>query len=323
MSTLWHWLLAILSSVVAIFPQGNAATIPSDTVLPHVEQQYGDTPEVQGITTSLLPPAQYKREVARKDDWTPPVTDDLTAASIMIMDKSSGRILWSRNPEKVWPTASITKLMSAIIFMEQSGDTDEFWQTTYTMKEDDEADGTVYIYRNEDATVEELFHLSLIGSINSTTRAMLHAIGLSTEDAVHMMNKKARSFGLWNTSFSDVTGLSSENVTTAKEAAWLLKEALAYDKIRDALLMPSYDVILPNGRGVRVQNTNKLLGTDLVIEGGKTGFITESGYNFTVSVENEAGDAVIIVVMGTAAPELRFTEAASLAEWTFDNYIWQ
>jgi serine-type D-Ala-D-Ala carboxypeptidase (penicillin-binding protein 5/6) len=324
MSALWHWFLTFIGGLHLLIPSINTEPLP-EPPLPEqpvmIELQYGDIPEVAGVT-SELPNSLYKREAERVVTWSPPETDSLTAESIMIMDKSSGKILWSRSPEKEWPMASITKLMSAIVFMEMLED-DAIWDLRYTMTEEDEVDGTVYLYRGEDVRVEELFNLSLVGSINSATRAMMHAVGLTDVEAVEKMNKKAREFGLWNTSFSDVTGLSFANMTTAKEAAWLLKEALAYDEIQQAVVQQSYSIKTDSNRSVNVLNTNKLLGNGYDIEGGKTGFISESRYNFAVSVKNNTGDAVIIVVMGTDDTSLRFSEASALVSWTFDNYTWR
>ena len=323
MDALWHWFLALLGSLSLLLPGGEPPTEPETPVLPvSIEQQYGDAPEVAGITTNL-PPVAIKKTIERNDSWAPPETDELTAESIVIMDKTSGKVLWSRSPEKVWPTASITKLMAAIVFMEEAKQREITWDTVYTMAESDEVDGTVYIYRGEEVTVDDLFHLSLVGSVNSATRALFHAIGLNDDEVVETMNRQARTFGLWNTTFSDVTGLDDANVTTAKEAAWLLKEALLYDDIQQTLRLPSYEFTTRSGRDISVMNTNKLLGGDLVVEGGKTGFITESRYNFAVSVQNETRDAVIVVVMGTNEIDLRFSEAAFLAGWAFENYHWQ
>jgi D-alanyl-D-alanine carboxypeptidase len=241
----------------------------------------------------------------------------------MIMDKSFGTILWSRSPEKVWPLASITKLMSAIVFLETIEGNVSVFEDEYVMTKKDAVDGTVYIYQGEEVKIGDLFNLSLVGSINSATRALLHSIGLTDEEAVDKMNKLARSRGFWNTEFSGVTGLNHNNVTTAKEAAWIIKEALSYEIIQETLIKDSYTLVTDVGRSVKVLNTNKLLGGDLTIEGGKTGYIAESGYNFAVSVKNDNEDLVIIVVLGTEEPSLRFSETEFLANWVFNNYEWK
>lgn len=320
MSAIWHWILTLFMSLSVVTPVDIQVVVEEPIVV--IEQEYGDTPEVAGITTGL-PTVLLKREAKRLQSWTPPVTDELTAESIMIMDKSFGTILWSRSPEKVWPLASITKLMSAMVFLEEVDGSEDIFDQPYIMTKNDAVDGTAYIYQGEEVKISDLFGLSLVGSINSATRALLHSIDLSDEEAVEKMNKLARSRGFWNTHFSDVTGLDFNNVTTAKEAAWIIKEALSYEKIQQTLIKDSYTLITDLNRSVTVLNTNKLLRSKLSIEGGKTGYIAESGYNFAVSIQNESGEAVIIVVLGTDNPTLRFSETEFLAEWVFDNYEWK
>lgn len=319
MAAIWHWVLTLLASLNIIAPISEVP-VPEPVVI--IEQEFGDTPQVAGVSTGF-PEADMRLEAHRSSVWEPPQSDELTAESIMIMDKNSGKILWSRSPEKVWPLASITKLMGAIVFMEERGNDADIWQDTHIMTAEDVVDGTIYIYQGEEVTVDDLFHFSLVGSINTAARALFHSVELEDDEVIEKMNAYARSKGFWNTQFFDVTGLSSENVTTAKEAAWIVKEALSYDKIRETLIKDSYTITTNTGRKTKVLNTNKLLGGDFTIEGGKTGYITESKYNFAASIMNEQGDAVIIVVLGTDEQNLRFTETATLAEWAFDNYEWK
>lgn len=320
MSAIWHWILTLLASFSIISPTPTQIVAEEPVVV--IEQEFGDKPEVAGITSGL-PTAPLKREAKRLPTWAPPVTGELTAESIMIMDKSFGTILWSRSPEKVWPLASITKLMSAIVFLEEIDENESVFDKRYVITKNDAVDGTVYIYQGEEVGVEDLFNLSLVGSINSATRALFHSIGLTDEVAIEKMNKLARSRGFWNTHFSDVTGLDYNNVTTAKEAAWIIKEALSYEKIQETLIKDAYTLVTDRNRSVTVLNTNKLLGSELSIEGGKTGYITESGYNFAVSVQNDVGEAVIIVVLGTDEPSFRFSEVEFLADWVYTNYEWK
>jgi len=332
MSVLWQWFIGILASFIALFSFTPAMPQEEQSYV-IIEQTYGDAPQVADVNNQL-PRVNYKRVVVRRQSWTPPVTDHLSAETIMIMDISSGKTLWSRSPEKHWPTASITKLMSAIIFLDEYSKDDPVWERRYTLADEDEEDGTIYIYRGEVVSVEELFNISLIGSVNSATRALFHAVGMSDEEVVEKMNKKARAFGLWNTKYYDFTGLDFNNITTSKEAAWLLKEALEYDKIRESLQRESYSLTTTNGREINITSTNKLLGrrisigdgasgTSFGIEGGKTGFISESGYNFAVSLHTTTGDAVIIVILGADSMEARFTEVIALAEWVLTNYTWK
>ena len=256
-------------------------------------------------------------------DWAPPESEKITAENYVVMDKATGRILYSRNPNSIWPAASLTKLMTAIIFLDEVNKSDVFWNDEITIRSSDITNGTAYVYEGESVTLKDAFISGLVGSLNTMTSLFARSTGFSNEDYTLRMNARARALGLWNTHFSDVTGLSPQNVTTAKETAWLLKEALLYKEIRDALILPEYKFqTLYANRSVKVKSTNKLLESSLLVEGGKTGFTSEAKYNFAVSIGSMAGDSVIVVVLGSSSEEARFSDASALALWAFDNHEW-
>lgn len=255
--------------------------------------------------------------------WVPPVSEGITAENYVVMDKGTGRILYSRNPNSPWPAASLTKLMTAIIFLDELNNASVAWDDAITVRASDTTNGTAYVYQGETVTVRDAFISGLVGSLNTMTILFVRATGVQYDDYLVRMNARARGLGLWNTKFIDVTGLSSENVTTAKETAWLLKEALSYQDIRDALILSHYAFqTLRTNRTVNVTSTNKLFDSNLRIEGGKTGFTSEAKYNFAVSIDSGTGDEVIVVVLGSLTEDARFSDARALASWAFNNYQW-
>jgi D-alanyl-D-alanine carboxypeptidase len=267
--------------------------------------------------------SSQEHEPVRTAHWEQPDTERISAKSFVVMDSATGRILWSRNPDTVWPTASIAKLMTAIEFLEAQKELAVPWETTVRMTKEDDGNGTVYVFRDEEILLKDAFTAALVGSVNSLTNAIRRSTGIPREEFVYAMNERARRYGLWKTTFADVTGLSGTNVTTAKEASWLLQEALSYQEIREALQKSRFSFKTAGGREVTVVSTNKLLGGDMRIDGGKTGYIAESLYNFAVRISNEAENHIIVVVLGSIGDEERFEEAAYLSEWAFVNHEWR
>ena len=142
------------------------------------------------------------------------------------------------------------------------------------------------------------------------------------------MNEKARELGMIDTFFTDPSGLDSTNVSTASDIVMLLNEAMKQERIRDTLIKPEYNLYSDQrGQSHHMWNTNWLLlgwvtNDFYKIYGGKTGYISASGYNFTVRVANEAGKILDVVVLGADTHEGRFTEARDVSEWAFENYEW-
>lgn len=303
------WLF-IVSLVVRLFTADTqASSLPS-------LQTEGD-----GSTVARAHSEETVRMPHTIEGWVPPPRESITAEHYVVMDKASGSILYSRDPNTPWPAASLTKLMTAIIFLDK-GPVHIPWDDTITILPADRTNGTAYVYEGESLTLRDAFTSGLVGSLNTMAHVLVRIEGSSHEEYVSRMNARARVLGLWNTTFTDVTGLSGENMTTAKEAAWLLKEALQYEEIKGALVLPTYTFHTTKGRAVTVKSTNKLLSRGLHIEGGKTGFTTEAKYNFTMSVANGEGDAVIVAVLGSVGDEERFHDAETLASWAFTNYRW-
>ena len=247
----------------------------------------------------------------------------IIASSSIAIDRDSGTVLWDNNSDAIRPIASITKLMTALVFL----NTDPAWDKTYELqKEDVRVGGKSYIYPGDQVKVKDLFYLMLIGSDNTAAVALARSIGLTEAEFVAKMNQQAKDFGLLNTKFEDISGLSNGNVSTAKEVLILAKKCLASPKIRDATIEENYEFSTAGGRDVKVQSTDSLLSVFPVdginIIGGKTGHTDEAGYCFVGEFVNQAGHKIISAVMGTDSNEDRFAETKKLVKWTYDNYSW-
>ena len=140
----------------------------------------------------------------------------LTAKSALVLDLDKGTVLYDKNSEEVRSIASLTKLMTAMVFLECGID---LFDTVTISREDTRASARSHLRPGETFYLIDLLHASLMPSDNRATRALVRATGLSPQEFVGRMNRKADSLGLVNTEFTDPTGLDADNVSTAWETA--------------------------------------------------------------------------------------------------------
>jgi D-alanyl-D-alanine endopeptidase (penicillin-binding protein 7) len=244
---------------------------------------------------------------------------DITAKAALVVDKETNQILYSKNPDQVMPIASITKLLTALVFLETNPD----WQTKVTMQPNDEVYRAKYVYRGEIWSIKDLFWTMLIGSDNNATMALVRSTGLSTTEFVSRMNQKAQVLGMKNSNFFDPTGLSEKNIASATDIWLLAKSGWQHELIMQPASQTGYNLSVGNSSNTRrVINTNLLLGSFLDIKAGKTGFIDEAGYCLTTLVTNQQAKEIFLVVLGSTTEADRWQDAKALAWWTFNNWLW-
>lgn len=245
-----------------------------------------------------------------------------SASAVLVADASSAAVLLETGEKAPRPIASITKLMSALVLLERDPD----WPATTTVPGDEVED--THMYAGDTYSLGDLWHAALVGSSNKAMLAMVDALGFGREEFVARMNDRARELGMTSTTFADPTGLDERNVTTPKGASALLRAAIENETIRSALQTRGYDLYSPERKKPHhMWNTNWLLlgwitNSFSSIHGGKTGFLPDSGYNVAVSVSDEKGHVVDVVVLGAPGNEARFIDARVAAEWVYTNYEW-
>lgn len=251
----------------------------------------------------------------------------LTASSSIAIDQKTGKILYENQADELRLIASLTKLMTALVFLEHNPG----WQQTITIESDDhQPGGIVYLIAGESVTVESLFNLMLVSSANEAAVALARASGLTPEEFVAAMNQKAKSLGLKQARFIDVTGLSDYNQATAREVVLLFKAAAAHPEILQAISRRDYELkIINKDITRRAPSTISVLGRDFglanevyQVEAGKTGYLEKAGYCFASQVSNQVGVKILSVVLGSATINDRFNDTKGLAYWVFNNYVW-
>lgn len=247
------------------------------------------------------------------------------AGSVIILDED-GSELATKNADTVRPIASLTKLMTAMVLLDNGLD---FSKTiTYNPKKHYAYKNYMNIKRNEVFRAEDLWFGMLVGSLNIETRMLIDAIGVPEPTFIDKMNIKASVLGLEHTKFFNVTGLSAdlvkgqkyENVSTARETAALFQEALKYPQIAGALALPAYhfeEVVDKDKKKEHYfHHTNKMMQEALPyrIVASKTGYTEEAGACFILLTTSRAGNR-LIVSLGDPNYLQRFTEPKRLAEW--------
>jgi D-alanyl-D-alanine endopeptidase (penicillin-binding protein 7) len=264
--------------------------------------------------------APKKRRRARRRSSTlrlPAVTPygipRLHVKAAYVVDENSGRVLFQKNPERVMPIASLTKLVTAMVLL----DTDPDWdRTVEILPEDVKNSSRSRIRPREEMTIRDLIHASLMSSDNVATKALARTCGLTREEFVRRMNTKADSLGLTGTRFVEPTGLSEQNVATAEGCARLLI-AVSSNPIVSAIMQKQNYAFVSNRKPHNLINTNRLLRSKWRVTAGKTGFINEAGYCLATSVEAPTGTGITAVVLGAPSNALRFAEARRILDWTF------
>src|SRR5690349_16019233 len=240
------------------------------------------------------------------------VVPAIRAEAAIVYNPVTQEVLWETNAQNERSIASITKVMTAVVFLEHALD---LTQPVRIEKSDVRAASTTYLRANDVLTPQDLLHLLLIGSDNAAARALARISPFGTEGFVEHMNAKAHELGLEHTHYDDPSGLIDTNVSSAYDMARLISFAAGDERIA-SIMRKSSEQIVTSRRIVNVHSTNKLLlGGDIDVRGGKTGFIRKSGYCLATLLQLPQGDPVAVVVLGARSSAGRFLEAKHLFSW--------
>lgn len=243
----------------------------------------------------------------------------IKSKAALAVDIEKGDILFEKNMEKQLPIASLTKLMTALVFLEQNPNLDDTAEIIYA---DAKFAGRSGVRVRETLTLKDLLHTSLMCSNNRTTKTLVRVSGLSFEDFVTRMNQKAEEIGLENTCFYEPTGLDENNQSTALDCARLISFALTDSVIASITSKKIYSftsVYKKRKRRRQIMNTNSLLLSSLNVKGGKTGYNGASGWCLGTLVENKDGTKIATVVLGAPSSLTRFRETKSIIKWSLQK----
>lgn len=278
------------------------------------------------LTTNLGSHAAY----AAKVEITPNSLG-VEARSAILIDADTGQVLYSVNAEKAYPPASMTKLMTEYLVLEEitAGRLNMTDMVTATKEAASiPPDGSqIYLAEGDQHTVKDLYMAMAVQSANDATIALADRIGGTEQGFVEKMNETAKTLGLTTAHFTGATGLADTTVISAGDMAKLASILIKkHPEFLDFSKTPSY---LFRGKD-KMTNLNWMLETNKSIpnfkqyaypgvDGMKTGYIGAAGYCFTGTAKR--GDLRLIsVVMDTASKSSRFIQTAKLFDYGFDNF---
>jgi serine-type D-Ala-D-Ala endopeptidase (penicillin-binding protein 7) len=248
-----------------------------------------------------------------KVDASGDLVPDLRAAAAIIYNPHTNQVLWEENSQDQRSIASITKVMTATVFLEDNPDLS---QEVTIARSDVYAASTTKLILNDKVTADDLLHLLLIASDNAAARALARISPQGSAGFVDRMNQKAAELGLTSTHYADPSGLLSDNVSSAYDMARLIAHASADDRIGSIMRMQEYS-IQTRRRPITFKSTDHLLGrTDIDVRAAKTGFISKSGYCLATLLRlPQGGQEVAVVVLGARSNSARFMETENLFNW--------
>ncbi len=248
----------------------------------------------------------------------------LTSPSAILMEASTGTVLFEKNPDEVRSPASITKIMTLLLTFEalEKGRIKLEDEVTTSAYAKSMGGSQVFLDEGEIQTVDTLIKCITVASGNDASVAMAEYVAGSETEFVNMMNEKAASLGMNNTHFLDCCGLSSDSAhhTTARDVAIMSRELITrYPQIYNYTKIWMEDITHVTRQGSKpftLSSTNKLLKQYQWTTGLKTGSTNTAKYCFSATASKDGID-LIAVIMGAPDFKVRFSEARSLLEYGF------
>ena len=247
---------------------------------------------------------------------------DIKSESGIIMEASTGKILFDKNMDEQKSPASMTKIMTMLLTVEaiESGKISLEDEVNISANASKMGGSQVYLEENSTATVEMLLKSIAIGSANDASVAVAEKIGGTESNFVNMMNKRAKELGAVNTTFKNPHGLDEEgHLTTAHDLALIARELIKHEEILKLTSTYETTITHKNGKSLWLVNTNKLIKFYKGLDGLKTGFTDNAGYCLTGTIlRNDM--RLITVTMKAPTKEDRNTDTINLMEYAYSMY---
>ena len=238
---------------------------------------------------------------------------DVRAAAAIIYNPETGDVVWEENSQNKRSIASITKVMTAAVVLEDSPD---LTREVVIQRSDVFRANHTYLRARDRVTIDDLLHLSLIASDNAAARALARTSPEGTDGFIDRMNEKAVELGLDSTSYADPSGLDPENISSAYDMARLIAFAASDERIA-SVMRKAHHTVRTNRRKISIHSTNQLvMKGDVDVRGGKTGFISKAGYCLATLLRlPQTGQQFAVVVLGARSNVGRFWETRHLFNW--------
>ncbi len=246
---------------------------------------------------------------------------EMTCKSAVLMEASTGKVLYEYNPTEAMPPASVTKIMTLLLVMECIEAGTLQWEDTVTASARAASMGgsQIYLKEGEKMTARDLIKSVVIASANDAAVALAEHTYGSEETFVGRMNQRAAELGMTATHFENTNGLddtAQNHVTSAGDIAIMSRELIRHPEI---LEFSSTWMDTIRGGAFGLTNTNRLVRFYRGCNGLKTGSTKKAGFCVSVTAERE-GMTLICVIMGAESRDIRNAEAQKLLDWGFATY---
>ena len=249
---------------------------------------------------------------------------EVAAKSAVLMEVSTGKLLYEQNANAALAPASVTKVMTMLLIMEAIDQGRIHWQDTVTASENAAAKGgsQIYLKVGETMSVEDMVKSIAVSSANDCACAMAEHIAGSEQGFVDMMNLRAQQLGMENTHFVNCTGLdddpnAAKHLTSAYDIALMSRQLLLHHPDIKKYTTIWMDTV--RGGAFGLSNTNKMVRFYPGATGLKTGFTSQAGYCLSASAQRD-GMELIAVVMGCETSKERFAACKTLLDYGFANF---
>ena len=244
------------------------------------------------------------------------------AKSAILIETSTGEILYSKNVDERLAPASMTKMMSLIIIMENIENGNLGWNDIVVVSKNAASMGgsQIFLEVNEMMSVEDLVKGICVASGNDATVALAEKIAGTESSFVNLMNDKVKELGLKNTNFVNSTGLDAEgHYSSARDMALIAKELVRHEKILEFSSIYEDYLRKNTNNSFWLVNTNKLVKFYSYIDGLKTGYTSDAGYCLTATGKKK-NMRLISVVMGEDTSEKRTADTLAMLDYGFNMY---
>ncbi len=252
-----------------------------------------------------------------------PVSVRIATKSAAVVDSKTGNLLWMKNSTTTMPIASLTKLVSAYVFLETKPSFDKV--VSYSIQDENYnyafaskwEIARLRVSDGETMTIKDLFYSALVGSANNAVESLVRVSGLKRDEFIQRMNQVVLEWGAQNTRFIEPTGLSPENVSSARDYAIISNKTLSHPIIEDASKVKSYKFTTISKKVPHtIKNSSQLVAaSNLKVTGSKTGYLEEAGYCLLTRVDDFRGRSVTVVTLGSPNRATSFGETEYLARY--------
>ena len=310
-------LVPVLSSLAAV------AGAPRQSALPPVNAATALEPAAARTAAAERSYAGLTGVFAASNTTAEPVPAvDLAphAAAAVLMDASSGQVLWAKNPNARRPAASVTKLMTMAVILNAIRSGRVRWNDLVSASEAAvrTPGAQIWLELGETMSVRALFYAVAVHSANDAAVALAEYVGGTLPHFVEMMNAEARRLGLRDTLYTDPSGLDDQNAYTSAYDVALLSRYLVIDHPNVLAYTKTWEYRLRANK-LWMVNRNRLLTRVPGVDGLKTGYTERAGYSLAATAIR-GSTRLIAVVLGDPSSQARFDEATALLQWGFSHY---